>query len=255
MLGWFVNRYVNANILTPTSILVLFIVSVLALAWVVFTIISYVRARHDALLVAFIDLCFVGAFIAGVVLLRYWGSANCSNLSAGLTTNGSYFNLDVNKQCAMLKASFALGIIDILNFFVTVVSRENPTCSCRIELITSSSSSPSSSGATTAAKRTGTTNASSSANTPETPDTAAAAADIDAPTAAAARIAAAATTIDAAAQGVETIRVEGNTMSDPHDTEREESGATSEAWDWAQAQLDCQASGERDGSWYPGEAR
>ena len=49
MLGWFVHQYVNANLLTPDYILVLFIVVTLALAWTFFTTISYLRARHDAL--------------------------------------------------------------------------------------------------------------------------------------------------------------------------------------------------------------
>jgi len=119
MLGWFVHQYNKVNQLTPVFILVLFIVSVLALAWVFFTIISYLRARHDALFVAFVDLCFVGAFIGGVVVMRGIAHENCSNLNAGVTTSGSYFDYTVHKTCAMLKASFALGIIDILAFAVT----------------------------------------------------------------------------------------------------------------------------------------
>lgn len=122
MLGWFVHQYNKVNQLTPVFILVLFIVSVLALAWVFFTIISYLRARHDALFVAFVDLCFVGAFIGGVVVMRGIAHENCSNLNAGVTTSGSYFDYTVHKTCAMLKASFALGIIDILAFAVTFVS-------------------------------------------------------------------------------------------------------------------------------------
>lgn len=122
MLGWFVHQYVRVNILTPDYILVLFIVSTLALAWAFFTLISYLRARHDALFVAFVDLLFVGAFIGGVVVMRFIAKADCSNFNAGVTTSGSYFNLDVNKTCAMLKASFAFGIIDVIAFFVTFVS-------------------------------------------------------------------------------------------------------------------------------------
>ena len=123
MLGWFVHIYVKNNIITPTYILVLFIVACLALAWVVFTIVSYLRARHDALFVAFIDLCFVGAFIGGVVVMRFIADQDCSNfVSAGITTTGSWFNYNINKPCAMLKASFAFGIIAILTFFVTFVS-------------------------------------------------------------------------------------------------------------------------------------
>ena len=122
MLGWFVHQYVKVNILTPDYILVLFIVSTLALAWAFFTLISYLRARHDALFVAFVDLLFVGAFIGGVVTLRFIAQANCGGLSAGFTPNSAYVQSDINKTCAMLKASFAFGIIDVLAFFVTFVS-------------------------------------------------------------------------------------------------------------------------------------
>lgn len=122
MLAWFVHQYVHANLLTPGYILVLFIVSVIALAWAFFTTIDYLRARHDALFVAWFDLGLVGAFIAGVYYLRGPGGANCTNVNAGTTNNGAYFSIDTNKTCAMLKASFALGIIDIIAFFITFVS-------------------------------------------------------------------------------------------------------------------------------------
>ncbi|KAF2172037.1 hypothetical protein M409DRAFT_63538 [Zasmidium cellare ATCC 36951] len=123
MLAWFVNGYVDSNSLTPTYILVLFIVSVLALAWAFFTTISYFRARHDALFVALVDLAFVGALIAGVVVMRFIAGANCSNFEAYINFDGvrgnSSWAFHLNKGCAMLKASFAFGIINIINFFVT----------------------------------------------------------------------------------------------------------------------------------------
>lgn len=56
MLGYFVNGYVNANALTPDYILILFIVSVLALAWAIFTLFSYHRSSSNARFVALIDL-------------------------------------------------------------------------------------------------------------------------------------------------------------------------------------------------------
>ncbi|KAM3415305.1 hypothetical protein BST61_g8834 [Cercospora zeina] len=132
MLGWFVNGFVDNNQLTPNFILVLFIVSVLALAWAVFTVISYLRARHDALFVALIDLAFVGALIAGVVELRGIRNADCANFTTGniyvnlgplgyygREGSGNSFGVNVNKTCAMLKASWALAIINIIAFFVT----------------------------------------------------------------------------------------------------------------------------------------
>lgn len=137
MLAWFVNGYVTNNQLTPNFVLVLFITTVLALAWAIVTLFNYLRARHDALFVAFIDLCFVGALIAGVVVLRFIANANCGNY----ISEQSFFDLGTfgypgylqgnswasnpNKTCSMLKASFAFGIIDIIAFFVTFVSLQS----------------------------------------------------------------------------------------------------------------------------------
>ncbi|KAK5110307.1 hypothetical protein LTR62_006160 [Meristemomyces frigidus] len=119
MLSYFVHQYVHANLLTPDYILVLFIVSVIALAWAVFTTIDYLRARHDALFVGLFDLGLVGALIAGVYYLRFVTHENCTSLSSGLGNGGFYLDFSANKQCTMLKACFALGIIAILAFFVT----------------------------------------------------------------------------------------------------------------------------------------
>lgn len=131
MLAYFVHRYVEANLITPDYILVLFIVVTLALAWAFFTTVSYLRARHDAIFVALVDLAFVGALIAGVYYLRDIAKANCSNFIAGTLNGGVFVSFDANKQCSMLKASFAFGIINILAFFVTFVSsshRNLPMC-------------------------------------------------------------------------------------------------------------------------------
>lgn len=133
MLAYFVHGYVQSNQLTPNFILVLFIVSVLALAWALATLVNYLRARHDALFVAAIDLGFVGALIAGVVLLRGISNTSCTNFTDGplyvnLGPFGYYgrqsnsgWSFSINKTCAMLKASWALAIIAILAFFVTFV--------------------------------------------------------------------------------------------------------------------------------------
>ena len=131
MLAWFVNGWNSANILTPPYVLVLFIVSVLALAWAMFTLFTYHRSSANALFVAFIDLCFVGAFIAGVYYLRWIGDADCSNvrrgdthdLSLGIFGSASVNGItaDIDKPCAMLKASWAFGIMNCIFFFFTAV--------------------------------------------------------------------------------------------------------------------------------------
>lgn len=131
MLAYFVHAFTVSNSLTPNSILVLFIVSVLASAWVIATIVSYARARHSAAFVAFVDLCFVGAFIAGVYELRGITNQSCANFTTGSfyfslgplgyigQSSGNKWAFDTNKNCAMLKASFAFGIMNCIFFALT----------------------------------------------------------------------------------------------------------------------------------------
>ena len=131
MLGYFVNLHASNNLLTPAFVLVLFIVSVLALAWAIFTLFSYHRSSSNARFVAFIDLLFVGAFIAGAYELAFISNANCTSFQ---TTDGwdfyfgdfgsahvSGFTITADQTCAMLKASFAFGIMNCIFFFFTSV--------------------------------------------------------------------------------------------------------------------------------------
>lgn len=120
MLAWFVDWYNDRSLLTPQSVLVLFVVSVLGAAWALGTLFLYARARHSAGFVAFVDLLFVGAFIGAVWCLRGIADADCShwrsngsyNADLGLfTVSGNSYALNIDKQCAMLKASFAFGIM------------------------------------------------------------------------------------------------------------------------------------------------
>ena len=67
--------------------------------------------------------------IAGVYYLRGIGNASCSNFSDSgsfyvtLGSNGvsgdTGFDLNLNKECAMLKAAFAFGILNTILFPVT----------------------------------------------------------------------------------------------------------------------------------------
>lgn len=121
----------QANALTPNSILVLFIVSVLAGAWAIYTLFTYHRSRRNAFFVAFIDLCFVGAFIAGVYYLRGINNQSCGSITSSnssTTVSGvlgtiTYTGIDVNlnKTCSMLKASWVFGIMNCIMFFFTSV--------------------------------------------------------------------------------------------------------------------------------------
>lgn len=133
MLSWFVDGFNKNNQLTPASILTLFIVSVLACAWAVATLVRLGSTRRSALFVAFIDLCFVGAFIAADYELRGIGDAQCTNFrSAPIYFQvgpfgyygeqaGSGWAADIDKNCAMLKASWAFGIMNTIFFFFTSI--------------------------------------------------------------------------------------------------------------------------------------
>ena len=134
--AWFVDGFLDANMLTPPYILVLFIVSVLGSVWALETLVRYGATKRSASFVGFVDLCFFGALIAGVYQLRGIADTNCSDFertgSDFLASLGpfGYFGRragwdersgDPGKVCAMLKSSFAFGIINVMSFFVTAI--------------------------------------------------------------------------------------------------------------------------------------
>jgi hypothetical protein len=131
MLAYFVDGYNKHNLLTPTYILILFIVSVLGAAWCIFTLFSYHRSASNARFVGLVDLAFVGALIAGVYYLRWIAGANCAHIQPGSSWDQSFgifgsahlngMSISVNKTCAMLKACFALGIMNCIFFFITAI--------------------------------------------------------------------------------------------------------------------------------------
>lgn len=131
MLSYFVSGYNQHNLLTPDYILILFIVSVLGTAWAIFTLFSYHRSSSNARFVGLIDLGFVGALIAGVYYLRFIAGADCTHITPGDSYDVTFgifgyahlsgFAVNVNKTCAMLKACFALGIMNTVFFFFTAV--------------------------------------------------------------------------------------------------------------------------------------
>lgn len=119
MLAYFVDIYTDLQILTPRDILILFIVSTLGAAWALGTLFLYARAKHSANFVALVDLLFVGAFIGAVYELRRISEQDCSSWAkapyaldlGAFTVSGNAYRLRTNKDCAMLKASFAFGIM------------------------------------------------------------------------------------------------------------------------------------------------
>ncbi len=115
--------------LTHPSYRTLFIVSTLAAVWAIVTLFRRKSTQRSTLYVAFVDLCFIGAFIAGVYELRGIANANCSSITdSGPTyfsvgTNGisgsSGISANIKKDCAMQKASFAFGIMNCIFFGIT----------------------------------------------------------------------------------------------------------------------------------------
>jgi hypothetical protein len=133
MLSYFVNVFTKNNQLTPAYILALFIVSVLAAFWALATLLAYGMTKWNAHFCAFVDLLFVGAFIAGVYYLRGITNYDCVSFPTGQKAssgidlgfaqlNGAITMPYFNKTCSMLKASFAFGIMNIIFFFITFVS-------------------------------------------------------------------------------------------------------------------------------------
>jgi hypothetical protein len=119
MLAWFVDWYTDRNAITPRYMLILFVVAVLALVWAIGTLFLYTRAKHSAGFVAFIDLLFFGAFIGAVYDLRHITHIDCPSVRSdrlyydlrGYTISGPGFGISVKKPCAMIKTSFAFGIM------------------------------------------------------------------------------------------------------------------------------------------------
>jgi hypothetical protein len=128
MLAWFVDSFQNENVLTPNYILILFVVSVLALAWTIFTVFSYHRSSANATFVAFVDLGFFGAFIAAVYFLRHVTRVDCARVTRDGDWRFFFGNLvaasisvEISKPCSMLKACFAFGIMNVIMFFSTSI--------------------------------------------------------------------------------------------------------------------------------------
>lgn len=125
MLASLIHVYINNNALTPTYILVLFIVSVLGAGWTFYTLFSYHRSHTNARFVAFVDLCFLGSLIGAVYQLRFINNQSCNSATADVFWNISFptatgtDSVSPSKTCGLLKASYALGIMNCVLFLIT----------------------------------------------------------------------------------------------------------------------------------------
>ncbi|RYP62887.1 hypothetical protein DL771_009536 [Monosporascus sp. 5C6A] len=132
MLAYFVHGFVEENRLTPNLYLVTFIVSVIALAWALWTLFSYHHSSANAWAVGLVDLLFVGAFIGAAYSMRAMARADCAQVRAGDPTAVSFgifgtatvnttYGAAVDRTCAMLKACFVFDIMNAIMFFFTAV--------------------------------------------------------------------------------------------------------------------------------------
>lgn len=143
MLSSIIHGYVSNNELAPAFVLVLFIVVVIATAWVVATMLGYSIAKHNGYFVALVDLLLFGGLIAGVAVLEPVNKTSCSNPDV---RNSVYllsgpFLYQFDNFCNLLKASFGLAIIDIILFFFTTVSPACPYPQIQAQTLTFTSSS------------------------------------------------------------------------------------------------------------------
>ncbi len=132
MLAYFVHGFVELNQLTPNLYLVTFIVSVLGLAWAIWTLFHYHRSSANSRGVGVADLLFAGAFVGAAYSMRVMAHADCATVRAGDAVAVSFgafgsaslnvgFGASVDRSCAMLKACFAFAAMNAAMFFFTSV--------------------------------------------------------------------------------------------------------------------------------------
>ena len=130
--AYFINGYLNANVIAPVYILILFIVSTIAIFWCIDTTIRFHTAKASANFVCFVDMCVFGALIAGVYELSFIANQGCPHwdpqssdpwvwstlgpFGAQGAQTGNHLARNLNKTCSMLKACFALGIMEVVFF-------------------------------------------------------------------------------------------------------------------------------------------
>jgi hypothetical protein len=130
MIAFFVHPYVHSRSAVPGRLLAFFIISILSTVWALATLYQFRKLRNvTGPLIAIVDLLFMGAWIACVILYRGLSNANCGHLSVPIGiqlgdknySGGKGFGYNLNKQCAMYKSAWALSIVEIILFFITAV--------------------------------------------------------------------------------------------------------------------------------------
>jgi len=129
MLAYFVDKYNKSSVAPPAEVLVLFITALIATIWALITLIQSKRFGAITMLTAVVDILIVGAFIAGIYLLRSVKDTDCVNTSVPVTVYygddskswGDSWGMNISKHCSMFKASWVLAIINCILFFLTAL--------------------------------------------------------------------------------------------------------------------------------------
>lgn len=131
ILAVLVAAYNNNHVVAPAAILCLFIVALLASIWAFCVLITQVRAHNTALWMAFWDIIFMAALIAGVVLLSNITTIQCTGYLTQITViydrvtgKEVWRSQDVDgnsSHCSLAKVALGLGIANVILFFISAV--------------------------------------------------------------------------------------------------------------------------------------
>lgn len=131
ILAALVAAFANNHVVAPAAILCLFTVALLASIWAFCVLITQIRAHNTALWMAFWDVAFMAALIAGVVLLANITTTQCTGYLTQITVTydratGSEVwrsqDLDGDSShCSLAKVALGFGIVNILLFFISAI--------------------------------------------------------------------------------------------------------------------------------------
>lgn len=131
ILAALVAAFSNNHVVAPAAILCLFIVALLASIWAFCVLITHIRARNTALWMVFWDVVFMAALIAGVILLSNITTTQCTGYLTQITViydrvTGTevWRSRDVDgslRYCSLAKVALALGIVNIILFFISAL--------------------------------------------------------------------------------------------------------------------------------------
>lgn len=137
-----IDHYNRNNVKTPSAILFLFVVALLASVWSFCALATFLRARNTALWMTFLDVVAMVLLIAAVVMLMSnFANVGCIAWRVEVIPSQSAPDekwwpwdtqrlLTYRKYCGEIKAAWGLAIANIIFFFITafltaVIYRQN----------------------------------------------------------------------------------------------------------------------------------